>query len=182
MKAFAALGGSIYPREAAASRSPMSRLHPRARPPNHRAQPPRIAPVLKRYERVCFTKEAVSRWIGRALIRAALLHPGHPLMLAVSDLLLEQHGNLLRQGAILVDPADEGEEPHSLFLLTHEIKSGDGQVLSKRLQFVRVAPDGWPHSPVGRRTSTSIPSSADRALLAEVLARPGFAPTRNSVR
>jgi hypothetical protein len=29
-----------------------------------------------------------------------------------------------------------------LFLLTHEIKSGDGQVISKRLQFVRVEPDG----------------------------------------
>jgi hypothetical protein len=73
-------------------------------------------------------------------------------MLALSDLILEQHGNLLRQGAILVDPADDGEDPHLLFLLTHEIKSGDDQVLSKRLQFVRVAPDasvtfaGWaPH-------------------------------------
>ena len=47
-------------------------------------------------------------------------------MLAVSDLLLEQHGNLLRQGAILVDPADDGDQPHLLFMLTHEIKSGDG--------------------------------------------------------
>ena len=63
-------------------------------------------------------------------------------MLAVSDILLEQHGNLMRQGAILVDPTDDGEDPHLLFLLTHEIKSGDDQVLSKRLQFVRVAPDG----------------------------------------
>ena len=40
--------------------------------------------------------------------------------------------------AILVDPADEGDEPSLLFLLTHEVKSGDGAVLSKRLQFVRV--------------------------------------------
>jgi hypothetical protein len=63
-------------------------------------------------------------------------------MLALSDLILEQHTNLLRQGAILVDPADEGEEPSLLFLLTHEVKSGDGVVLSKRLQFVRVGVDG----------------------------------------
>ena len=70
------------------------------------------------------------------------MHPGHPLMLAMSDMLLEQHANLLRQGAILVDPADEGTEPWLLFLLTHEVKSGDGHVLSKRLQFVRVEPDG----------------------------------------
>jgi len=71
-----------------------------------------------------------------------MIHPGHPLMLSLSDVLLEQHANLLRQGAILVDPADDGEQPSLLFLLTHEIKSGDGQVISKRLQFVRVLPDG----------------------------------------
>jgi hypothetical protein len=70
------------------------------------------------------------------------MHPGHPLMLAVSDLLLEQHANLLRQGTVLVDPADDGVEPWLMFLVTHEVKSGDGQVLSKRLQFVRVNPDG----------------------------------------
>jgi hypothetical protein len=55
---------------------------------------------------------------------------------------LEQHANLLRQGSILVDPSDDGETPSLLFLLTHEVKSGDGQVISKRLQFVRVLPDG----------------------------------------
>ena len=74
--------------------------------------------------------------------RAVLMHPGHPLMLAMSDLLLEEHANLLRQGSVLVDPADDGLDPWLMFLLTHEVKSGDGQVLSKRLQFVRVNPDG----------------------------------------
>jgi hypothetical protein len=63
-------------------------------------------------------------------------------MLAVSDLLLEQHANLLRQGTVLVDPTDDGLEPWLMFLVTHEVKSGDGQILSKRLQFVRVNPDG----------------------------------------
>jgi len=43
---------------------------------------------------------------------------------------------------VLLDSADDGDEPHLLFLLTHDIKSGHGQVISKRLQFVRVAPDG----------------------------------------
>jgi hypothetical protein len=74
--------------------------------------------VLRRYERVCFTRESVRPLDKPGAPFAAMLHPGHPLMLAVSDLLLEQHGNLLRQGAILIDPADEGEEPHLLFLLT----------------------------------------------------------------
>lgn len=79
--------------------------------------------------------------------RALLLHPGHPLMLAMTDLLL-RNTNLLREGAVLIDPRSPDEapdattEPWLLVLLTHEVKSGDGLVLSKRLQFVRVSADG----------------------------------------
>lgn len=43
---------------------------------------------------------------------------------------------------MLVDPTDEGTEPWLLFLLVHEVKSGGGEVISKRLQFVRVNPAG----------------------------------------
>jgi hypothetical protein len=71
-----------------------------------------------------------------------MIHPGHPLMLSLSDVILEKHANLLLQGTVLVDPLDGGDQPWLLLLLTHEVKSGDGQVISKRLQFVRVAPDG----------------------------------------
>jgi len=174
MKAFQSLGGSIHPREAArfeVTHVPASiRERDRLITGRNRRE---LAPVLKRYERVCFTKDAVRPLDKPGAPFAAMLHPGHPLMLAVSDLLLEQHGNLLRQGAILVDPADDGEEPHLLFLLTHEIKSGDGQVLSKRLQFVRVAPDdsaifaGWaPHLDLEPL------APADRALLKDVLTAP----------
>ncbi|MBI4322288.1 MAG: DUF3883 domain-containing protein [Chloroflexi bacterium] len=171
MKAFAALGGSMYPREAGRfeiTHVPATiRERDRLITGRNRRD---LAPVLKRYERVCFTKEAVRPLDKPGVPFAVMLHPGHPLMLAISDLLLEQHANLLRQGTVLLDPADDGEEPHLLFLLTHEVKSGDGQLLSKRLQFVRVAPDGssafagWaPHldlEPVG---------AADRALLRDVL-------------
>lgn len=143
LQAFAALGGSIYPREAGRfeiTHVPAS-IRDRDRLITGRNRRD-VAPVLKRYERVCFTKEAVQPLERPGLVFAPMLHPGHPLMLAISDLLLEQHGNLLRQGAILVDPTDDGMEPHLLFLLTHEIKAGDDQVISKRLQFVRVASDG----------------------------------------
>ena len=34
----------------------------------------------------------------------------------------------------LLDPADEGTEPSVIFLLSHEVKSGDDPVLSKRIQ------------------------------------------------
>ena len=130
-----------------------------------------LAPVLKRYERVCFTKEAVRPLDRPNAPFAQMIHPGHPLMLAVSDLVLEQHSNLMRQGAILVDPVDDGAESSLLFLITHEIKSGDSSVLSKRLQFVHVTPEGkasfagWaPHldyEPL---------AAADRPLLADLLA------------
>ncbi|MCG5052817.1 MAG: DUF3883 domain-containing protein [Myxococcales bacterium] len=142
MKAFEGLGGIIHRREAdrfEISYVPTS-IRERDRQITGRNRRD-TTPVLKRYERVCFTKDGV-RPEKAGLAIAGMLHPGHPLMLAVTDIVLEQHANLLRQGAILVDPADDGLEPHLLFLLTHEIKSGDGQTLSKRMQFVRVEPDG----------------------------------------
>lgn len=143
MKAFEAVGGSIHPREAnryEVTHVPAS-IRERDRQITGRNRR-NVVPVLKGYERVCFTKDAVRPADRPGLPVASMLHPGHPLMLAVTDVVLENHGNLLRQGAVLVDPADEGDQASLLFLLTHEIKSGDGQVLSKRLQFVRVAPDG----------------------------------------
>lgn len=143
MKAFESLGGSIYPRESErfeVTHVP-EKLRERDRLITGRNRRD-LAPVLRRYERVCFTKGAVRPVDRPGLAFASMIHPGHPLMLALSDVLLEQHANLLRQGAILVDPADDGDQPSLLFLLTHEVKSGDGQVISKRLQFVRVLPDG----------------------------------------
>jgi superfamily II DNA or RNA helicase len=143
LKAFNTLGGAAHAREAgrfeithvpATIRERDRRITGR----NRREQ----EPVLKRYERICFERTAVQPLDKPGLSRAVLMHPGHPLMLSMSDMILEQHANLLRQGAILVDPSDEGTEPWLLFLLTHEVKSGDGSVLSKRLQFVRVTPDG----------------------------------------
>lgn len=143
MKGFESLGGSIYPRES--NRFEITHVPAELRDRDrlitgrNRRE---LAPVLKRYERVCFTKEAVRPQDRPGLAFASLIHPGHPLMLALSDVLLERHANLLRQGTILVDPADDGNQLSLLFLLTHEVKDGDGQVISKRLQFVRVLPDG----------------------------------------
>ena len=143
LKAFEQLGGSMYPRE-------LGRLEITHVPASIRERDRRITgrnrgetePVLKRYDRVCFEKEGLQPLDKPGLSRAVLMHPGHPLMLAVSDVLLEEQANLLRRGCVLVDPADDGLDPWLMFLLTHEVKSGNAQVLSKRLQFVRVNPDG----------------------------------------
>jgi hypothetical protein len=142
LRAFETLGGSMYPREQGrweVTHVPGA-LRERDRlitGRNRREQ----APVLKRYERVCFAKDHLAPPQAGGS-RAVLLHPGHPLMLAVSDVVLEKHANLLRRGATLIDPADEGNEPSVIFLLSHEVKSGDDLVLSKRIQFIRVKPDG----------------------------------------
>jgi superfamily II DNA or RNA helicase len=174
MKGFESLGGSIYPRESERfeiTHVP-AELRERDRLITGRNRRD-LAPVLRRYERVCFTKAAVRPTDRPGLAFASMVHPGHPLMLALSDVLLEQHANLLRQGTVLVDPADDGDQITLLFLLTHEVKSGDGQVISKRLQFVRVLPDGsatfagWaPHLDLEPL------APADRPLLAETLTEP----------
>jgi hypothetical protein len=176
-KALDALGGTAHPREAgrfeithvpAAIRERDRRITGRNRRDHE--------PVLKRYSRICFERQAIQPLDKSGMERAVLMHPGHPLMLSMTDMLLERHANLLRQGAILIDPADDGLDPALLFLLTHEIKSGEDIVLSKRLQFVRVGPDGkatfagWaPHLDL-----EPLPQE-EQALLDETLAAPWIA-------
>lgn len=99
-------------------------------------------PVLKRYERICFDKSAIQPNEKPGITRALLMHPGHPLMLSMTDLVLEQNANILRQGSVFIDPSDDGITPWVMFLLTHEVKGSDGLVISKRIQFIRVDPDG----------------------------------------
>jgi hypothetical protein len=63
----------------------------------------RGAPLLQRYERVTFEKSLI-RAPGQPT--AEFVCPGHPLLDASSDLVLERYGDLLRRGAALIDPAD----------------------------------------------------------------------------
>ena len=42
---------------------------------------------------------------------AAFVCPGHPLLDATIDLTLERHRDLMKQGAVLVDPRDQGDAP-----------------------------------------------------------------------
>jgi len=61
------------------------------------------APVLKRYERVCFEKEHVD-----TQPRAHLICPGSPLLEATIDVIIEQYADLMKQGSVLVDENDLG--------------------------------------------------------------------------
>ncbi len=101
-------------------------------------------PVLRRYERVCFEKQFVRILERPGAAMASLIHPGHPLMQAVTDIALEQHRGKLKQGAVLVDPNDLGLAPKVLFIIDHSVKEGSDQSLtvSRRMQFVEIDAEG----------------------------------------
>ncbi|MCX7692847.1 MAG: helicase-related protein [Tepidimonas taiwanensis] len=132
-------------------------------------------PVLRRYERVCFEKQHVRLMDRVGAPMASLLHPGHPLMQSVTDLVLEAHRNKLKQGAVLVNPADMGLTPRVCFIIDHAVKEGADptRIVSRRMQFVEIDPQGnainagWaPHLDLEPLTP------ADRALIEDVLAAP----------
>ena len=101
------------------------------------------APVLERYERVCFDKGSVD-----AQPRAQLICPGTPLLDSLIDLVLERHGEVLKRGSVLVDERDEGKTPRLLFYLEHAIqdgrrlRNGENQVVSRKLLFLEADPEG----------------------------------------
>ena len=140
-EAFRQFGGELKPREP--QRFEIHHVPSRIR--NHDAKLGSGAPVLRRYERVCFEKTRL-RVEGRS--PAVLLTPAHPLLTATLDLVLEQHRPLLRQGTLLIDRADEGTEPRMLFLITHTVNEGHPdsagreRVLSQQMLFVSVARSG----------------------------------------
>ena len=102
-------------------------------------------PVVDRYARVTFEKELVAtRGQPR---QAQLLAPGHPLLDATVDLILERYRPLLKQGTVLIADADESEDPRALVYVEHaiqnanELRNGERQVVSRRLQFIELTQD-----------------------------------------
>ena len=138
LEAFTRLGGKIHLRE-------VGRFEITHVPQGIRERDRLIgrgAPVLKRYERVCFDKEKVDEQP-----RAYLVCPGSPLLDATIDLVIEQNAEVMKRGAVLIDEADAGIEARLLFYLEHAIQDGrrvrNGyQVVSQRLEFVEVGRDG----------------------------------------
>ena len=101
--------------------------------------------VLPRYERITFEKSFMA---PAGQVPEAFVCPGHPLLDAVIDLSLERHRDLLRQGAILVDENNEGDQPRVLLYLEHSIqdgsrtRSGLPRTVSKRMLYVDVDANG----------------------------------------
>ena len=98
-------------------------------------------PVLTRYERLSFEKDLISV-PGKPV--AEFICPGHPLLDATIDLIIEQHRDLLRQGAILIDENSPEEDARALVYLEHSVQdartdgSGTRRIVSRQVQFVEV--------------------------------------------
>ena len=103
------------------------------------------APVLTRYERITFEKNLISV-SGTPL--AEFVCPGHPLLDATLDLILERHRALLKQGAILIDEEDTHDTVRALVSLEHAIqdartdRTGNRRIVSRQTQFAEITEDG----------------------------------------
>lgn len=101
-------------------------------------------PVMQRYERVCFDKPFCNI---PGQILAELVAPGHPLLEAVIDLVLERHSDTLKNGAIFVDEQDSGTEPRLLFYVEDSVQdgvitpNGNKRIISKNIHFVEIKKD-----------------------------------------
>jgi superfamily II DNA or RNA helicase len=97
--------------------------------------------IAKKYDRICFEKEKIR--VAKSGRQAEYLHPGHPLVRSLTDLILENHSALLKPGTVMFDPSDDGTEPSLIFMIDHSVtETLGGNEVSRRLQFVRIRPDG----------------------------------------
>jgi SNF2 family DNA or RNA helicase len=135
--AYRRLGGSIREREP--GRYELTKVPGRIR---DRAREAAMRPgVLGAYERIAFEKDRVAV-VGFPL--AEFVCPGHPLLEATIDLVLQDHRELLRRGALLIAEADPSDSIRALVYLEHAIVDGrptrDGHptVVSRRLEFVEL--------------------------------------------
>ncbi|EAX48524.1 helicase domain protein [Thermosinus carboxydivorans Nor1] len=102
-------------------------------------------PVMTRYERVCFEKDLI---YVQGKPQAAFICPGHPLLDATIDLILERNRDLLKRGAILIDPNDGSDTVRALVYLEHAVqdgrttKDGSRRIVSRQVQFVEISVDG----------------------------------------
>lgn len=139
VEAFKRLGGQIKPREE-------GRLEITHVPVSIRERDRQIgtgSPVQKKYERICFEKGKVNQQPV-----ATFVCPGHPLLEAVISIVREQHDHLMKQGAVMVDETDLGQDLSAIFLLEHSVQdgrptnTGKAHIISEKLQFASIDKSG----------------------------------------
>ena len=80
---------------------------------------------------------------------ATFVCPGHPLLEAVISIVREQHDHLMKQGAVMVDETDLGQDLSAIFLLEHRGASRTvarpvpaSHIISEKLQFASIDKTG----------------------------------------
>lgn len=137
LEAFRLLGGKIHEREA--KRYEITHVPALIRSRDRLIG--RREPVLQRYERITFEKSLIGVH-GKPM--ASFICPGHPLLDATIDLILERHRDLLKRGAVLVDPTDQSDKARVLFYLENSIqdartdKDGNRRIISRQMHFVEI--------------------------------------------
>jgi SNF2 family DNA or RNA helicase len=136
LEAFTLLGGTARPRE-------KKRFEIRHVPAIIRDRDRiigRQSPVLSKYERITFHKDAVQ---PDGLTEAELITPGHPLLASTIDLILEKYKKLLKLGTVLIDETGS-QDVRVLMCLEHMIndmrtdRHGHPLVAGRRMQFVEI--------------------------------------------
>jgi superfamily II DNA or RNA helicase len=145
LAAFEQLGGRLRERET--GRYQILNVPHRLR--SHDRLNGRGDPVLSRYERITFDRDAI---VHEGKPDAQLIGPGHPLLDATIGVLQVDVGATLREGAVLVDDNDPAGEPRVLIFLEHEVADARPTsvaaytVISHRFEFVELSPDGAPRT------------------------------------
>lgn len=102
-------------------------------------------PVRTRYHRIAFEKSLVQ---VQGKPEADFVCPGHPLLDATLDVVLERHRDLLKRGVVLVDGLDPGTEMRVLFFVEHAVqdaradRAGQRRIVSRRVQFAELTEGG----------------------------------------
>jgi len=131
--------------------------------------------VATKYERICFDKARIQPEPG--MPRAEFVHPGHPLLRSIIDLVLEKGRGYLQPGAVLVDPNDPDDTPSVVFLVDHAVREEiSGRVLSREVQFVRMSPAGFAQNAgFAPHLDLEVPDEAALAAARDILAQPWLA-------
>jgi SNF2 family DNA or RNA helicase len=144
-----------------------------------------LGAVHDRYHRVTFDRRCI-KVDGAA--RAEMISPGTPLLSALVETVLADHGSTLQKGALLVDPADEGTDPRLLVYLDHSVTDGrlvhgHRQVVSRRFQYVEITSDGTTIDRGDEPYLDYAPvSDQQRSLLGDVLDLDSWAGVEESAR
>jgi superfamily II DNA or RNA helicase len=127
-------------------------------------------PVLEKYERITFDRTRIREPFDKPA--ADLVHPSHPLMASLIDLVLQEKQTALHVGTVLIDPIDKGTTPRLMFLIDHGIREGTAmtRLASRRMHFIEITPqgdvrDGGP----APYLSYSTPAAAEASLIETAL-------------